>query len=77
MSVVVHPDYQGNGYADQLMNHFILKMKNLKKSTIYLICQLGLIRMYERHGFVLIGKSESNHGGLEWHEMSLAIKKNT
>jgi ribosomal protein S18 acetylase RimI-like enzyme len=75
MSVVVHPDHQGNGYADQLMVHFISKMENLKKSTIYLICQLSLIRMYERHGFVLIGKSESSHGGLEWHEMSMTTKK--
>ena len=70
MSVVVHPDHQGNGYADQLMRYFIAKMENLKKSSINLICQSNLIRLYERHGFVLLGKSESSHGGLEWYEMS-------
>jgi ribosomal protein S18 acetylase RimI-like enzyme len=74
MSVVVHPDYQGNGYADQLLECFIAKMENLKKSSINLICQSNLIRLYERHGFVLLGKSESSHGGLEWYEMSKILQ---
>ncbi|MEN8199782.1 MAG: GNAT family N-acetyltransferase [Thermodesulfobacteriota bacterium] len=73
MSVVVHPDYRGRGFANQLMEHFIAKMRGLNKSSLYLICQTALIAMYSRQGFTYIGESESDHGGLSWHEMSLSL----
>jgi len=74
MSVVVHPNHQGNGFADQLMEFFISKMKDLSKTSLNLICQRNLIGFYQRHGFQLVGKSASNHGGLEWYEMDNTIK---
>ncbi|MCP4180842.1 MAG: GNAT family N-acetyltransferase [bacterium] len=74
MSVVVHPDYQAKGYAGILMKNFISKMIELNKTSIYLICQTSLITMYEKYGFEYIGKSESDHGGLSWHEMVLKLK---
>jgi N-acetylglutamate synthase-like GNAT family acetyltransferase len=73
MSLVVHPDYQGHGMANVLMKHFIDSMDQLGKSEIYLICQTELIVMYEKYGFVLLGESDSDYGGLSWHEMSLAL----
>lgn len=73
MSVVVHPDYQGQGMARRLMRHFIERMRALGKTNIFLICQLELIPMYADHGFVHLGPSKSDHGGLSWHEMSLAL----
>lgn len=73
MSVVVHPDYQGRGFAGQLMSHFISKMKELNKSSIHLICQTGLIEMYGRQGFKYICESDSSHGNMNWHEMSLKL----
>ena len=73
MSVVVHPAYQGKGMASQLMIHFIESMKNLGKAEIYLICQTELIEMYAKYGFVYLGQSESDHGGLSWHEMSITL----
>lgn len=73
MSVVVHPKYQKQGMASILMKQFIQNMKNLDKKEIYLICQTNLIDMYAKYGFVYIGKSESNHGGMSWHEMSLLL----
>ncbi len=73
MSVVVHPNYQGQGMASKLMNHFIDVMKQLGKNKIFLICQTELIKMYEKYGYVLIGESDSNHGGLSWHELSLKL----
>lgn len=73
LSLVVHPDYQGKGMAGKLMNSFIDRMRALGKSDIYLICQPGLIDMYSRYGFVNLGASESDHGGLSWHEMSLSL----
>ncbi|MEG3755619.1 N-acetyltransferase [Psychromonas arctica] len=73
MSVVVHPDYQGKGYADTLLSAFIAQMQALKKSDIYLICQTELIHLYAKHGFTHLGPSDSLHGGLSWHEMSLSL----
>ena len=73
MSVVVHPNYQGQGMAGVLMKHFIDAMKHLDKAEIYLICQTELIGLYEKFGYVLLGESNSDHGGLSWHEMSLKL----
>jgi ribosomal protein S18 acetylase RimI-like enzyme len=74
LSVVVHPDYQGRGLASKLMKNFIDRMKALGKSDIYLICQAGLVDMYARYGFIDLGASDSNHGGLSWNEMSLSLE---
>jgi ribosomal protein S18 acetylase RimI-like enzyme len=74
LSVVVHPAYQGKGMASKLMNSFIDRMKALGKSDIYLICQTELIDMYERFGFVDLGASDSDHGGMSWNEMSLSLQ---
>ncbi len=71
--MVVHPDFQGKGYAKLLMDSFIEKMTNLHKKEIYLICQTSLVDMYKKSGFVYIGESQSDHGGLSWHEMSLPL----
>ena len=74
MSVVIHPDYQRRGMASKLMHSFIEKMKALDKSDIYLICQTELIDMYAGYGFVNLGISESDHGGMSWNEMSLSFQ---
>jgi ribosomal protein S18 acetylase RimI-like enzyme len=73
MSVVVHPDYQGQGMASKLMHSFIERMRKLDKKAIYLICQTELVAMYAKYGFDYLGKSDSEHGGLAWHDMSLAL----
>lgn len=73
MSVVIHPKYQGNSYTSVLMKSFIKAMKAMGKAQIYLICQTELINMYAKYGFVHIGESASDHGGLSWHEMSLSL----
>lgn len=73
MSVVVHPKYQRQGMSSRLMSHFIRQMKALGKTEIHLICQTELIHMYEKFGFRLDGESDSTHGGMSWHEMSLSL----
>lgn len=77
MSVVVHPDYQGKGYAHTLLKEFITRMKQLKKSSIHLICQTHLVDLYASHDFVYQGESDSDHGGLAWHEMILDLTNNS
>ena len=61
--------------ASKLMNNFIDRMRALGKSDIYLICQTELIDMYAKFGFVNLGVSESDHGGLIWNEMSLSLQE--
>ena len=73
MSVAVHPDFQRKGLAGKLIIEFIAKMKAMAKSEIFLICQTGLVDMYASYGFEYIGVSDSEHGGLDWHEMSLSL----
>jgi len=75
MSVVVHPKYQRKGYAGELLTAFIEKMRQMGKTSIYLICQTGLIDLYAKYGFEYIGESDSAHGGLSWHEMSLYLSQ--
>jgi ribosomal protein S18 acetylase RimI-like enzyme len=74
MSVVIHPQYQGQSFTSLLMKSFINTMKEMGKTDIYLICQTELINMYMKYGFVHLGESDSDHGGLSWHEMSLSLK---
>lgn len=73
MSVVTHLNYQRQGMASRLMKRFISDMKELGKHKIFLICQTELIPMYASYGFVNLGVSDSEHGGLSWHEMGLEL----
>ncbi len=73
LSVVVHPLYQGKGFAGKLLEKFISMMKTSSKTDIFLICQTDLIPMYQKYGFHHLGLSTSDHGGMSWHEMSLSL----
>lgn len=73
MSVVVHPDFQGQGHAARLMEDFIGRMKRLGKSSINLMCKSRHVPFYERFGFAYVRPSPSTHGGMAWHEMVLAL----
>jgi GNAT superfamily N-acetyltransferase len=44
MSVVVHPDYQGQGLAKRLMAEFIERMRGMDKATIHLMCKERILR---------------------------------
>lgn len=69
MSVVVHPDFQGRGYSSLLMSSFTESMKQRGKKTIHLMCKERHIGLYEKFGFSYVKQSESDHGGMSWHEM--------
>lgn len=73
MSVVVHPDFQGRGVAKQLMQAFIQRMTEMGKSSIHLMCKERHVPLYQGFGFVYIKASDSDHGGMAWHEMLLQL----
>ncbi|AWA41002.1 GNAT family N-acetyltransferase [Pseudomonas sp. 22105] len=73
MSVVVHPDYQGLGVAKRLLGEFIERMREQGKATIHLMCKERHIPLYAGFGFAYIKPSESDHGGMAWHEMIFTL----
>ncbi|MCU1748338.1 GNAT family N-acetyltransferase [Pseudomonas sp. 6D_7.1_Bac1] len=73
MSVVVHPDFQGQGLAKCLMTEFIARMRELNKIRINLMCKERHIALYAGFGFAYLKVSASDHGGMAWHEMALDL----
>ncbi|HWX02273.1 N-acetyltransferase [Collimonas sp.] len=74
MSVVVHPDFQGRGIARQLMTEFIARMRALHKSSIHLMCKERHVALYQSMGFKYLKASDSDHGGMAWHEMAMQLQ---
>lgn len=73
MSVVIDPDYQGRGLSTTMMEEFIRRMSGMSKKTIHLMCREQHVPLYERFGFTYIRPSQSDHGGLVWHEMLMTL----
>jgi len=69
----VIPEYQRQGIAAQLMNHFIQLAKNTRRKTVILTCKDRLVHYYESFGYVNKGLSKSTHGGAEWFDMTLVL----
>ena len=74
MSVVVDPAHQGKGYAKRLMTAFVQRMGTLGKQTIHLMCKQQHVPLYTRMGYTYVRHSPSDHGGMAWHEMVMALK---
>ncbi|MEX0294825.1 GNAT family N-acetyltransferase [Pseudomonas putida] len=73
MSVVVDPACQGKGYAKLLMNTFVQRMAALEKRTIHLMCKQQHVELYRKMGYQYVKPSPSDHGGMAWHEMVMAL----
>lgn len=73
MSVVIDPAHQGKGYAATLMRAFVKHMKGLGKQTIHLMCKERHVELYRRMGYRYVKPSDSDHGGMAWHEMVMAL----
>lgn len=73
MSVVIDPLFQGQGLSRALMVEFVERMKQMGKRTIHLMCKEHHVPLYERFGYHYVQPSASDHGGMTWHEMSMAL----
>lgn len=71
----VLPDYQHQGIASSLMEHFIELAKERGKKGIILTCKDHLVTFYEKFGYKCLGRSASNHGGAKWNDMLLIFKE--
>jgi len=69
MSVVIDPTHQGKGYASLMMRTYVERLRSMGKRTIHLMCKERHVDLYARMGYQYVKPSESDHGGMAWHEM--------
>ena len=74
-ALAVLPEVQKQGIARGLMSKFVEEARGRGKEHVLLMCKSHLIAYYERMGFDHIGLSRSTHGGAEWHEMRLDLRR--
>jgi len=74
-ALAVLPEFQKRGIARQLMSRFVEDARERGKEHVFLMCKRHLINYYERMGFEHVGLSSSTHGGAEWHEMRMGLRK--
>lgn len=73
MSVVVDTAEQGKGYAKMLMSGFVERMRAMEKQTIHLMCRDRHVALYEKLGYRYVQPSDSDHGGMAWHDMMMTL----
>lgn len=73
MSVAIDPAHQGCGHATQMMATFVAQMRQAGKQHIHLMCKERHVGLYERLGYRYVRPSASDHGGMAWHEMVMAL----
>lgn len=73
MSVVIDPACQGRGLASLLMRAFVSRMREQGKKSIHLMCRERHVELYRRFGYDYVKPSDSDHGGMSWHEMVMTL----
>ena len=69
----VHPKYQHQGYAQQLMEALIKASRQAGRKALILTCKEHLLPFYEQFGYRNMGVSASTHGGAVWYDMVLVL----
>lgn len=67
------PEYRKKGYAETVLRRVIYDAKKQGRKGLVLTCKEKLIHFYGKLGFVDEGVSDSEHGGVVWHEMRLTF----
>lgn len=67
------PEYRKKGYASKLIRQMIDYAKKENRLGVVLTCKKELINFYSKFGFIDEGISESQHGGVVWHQMRLVF----
>ena len=73
MSVAVDPAQQGRGYSTLMMQIFVERMRRMGKTSIHLMCKDRHVELYKRLGYRYVRPSDSDHGGMAWHEMVMDL----
>ena len=67
------PKYRRRGYAARLMQALIAQAKE-ERRCLTLTCKEHMLHYYAKFGFVPLGASDSQHGGVRWFDMVLEFK---
>ena len=73
MSVVIDPAHQGKGYSTRMMHNFVERQVQMDKQSIHLMCKERHVDLYKHLGYQYVKPSASDHGGMAWHEMVMAL----
>lgn len=66
LNLCIHPDQQGNGYAQKLLEHLISVAKEKDNHEMYLevrVSNMDAIHVYEKFGFNEIGRRKNYYPG--------------
>jgi len=74
--VATSKSFRGRGYASDIINKLLERLRIEKRAGAVLTCKEHLIEFYEKLGFINEGASKSNHGGAAWYQMRFVIKEN-
>ena len=69
----VLPAYRRQGLAGELVRNYCRREQKKGRKELILTCHDSKVAMYQRLGFRDLGKSASNWGGQEWHEMVMIL----
>ncbi len=72
-SVATHPDHRRRGYAAMALRAVIDACREEGREALVLTCKSHMLAYYASFGFVDEGMSTSQHGGVPWHGMRLAL----
>ena len=67
------PSYRKKGCAGRVLRAVIEESREAGRKGLVLTCKERLISFYAGFGFVDEGVSESDHGGVIWHQMRLTF----
>lgn len=67
------PAYRCQGCAAAVLHHVISEAREQGRKGLVLTCKDRLVHYYAKFGFVDEGMSDSEHGGVSWHEMRLTF----
>ncbi|WP_102694293.1 GNAT family N-acetyltransferase [Rummeliibacillus pycnus] len=70
LGLAVHPTHRKKGIATMLLSSLEKEAAFKNRSAVTLTCLESLIPFYEKHGYQNDGRSESEHGGEEWFNMT-------
>lgn len=56
-----------------MMREFITHLTAMNKETVHLIYKDRHVDLYTHFGFRYVKPSESDHGGMSWHEMVMML----
>ncbi|WP_066304094.1 GNAT family N-acetyltransferase [Bacillus sp. FJAT-29814] len=69
LGIAVTPHFQTRGVAAALLAHLEDSARLKKRKTITLTCKEDLIGFYEKFGYINMGVSNSEHGGVTWYNL--------